>query len=83
MAKNIRKESKFPGLMEDLKPTHTHEYTHTTTPTQVMKERKTKRVQLLLKPSTVDQLDSYAKINDTSRNDIIQNLVEEFLHDKQ
>ena len=81
MAKNLRKESKFPGLMDDLKPTHTHEYTHTDTP--VMKERKTKRVQLLMKPSTVDQLDAYAKIHDTSRNDIIQNLVEEFLHDKQ
>lgn len=78
MAKNIQKESKFPGLMQDLKPTHTHEYTHT--PTPVAKERKTKRVQLLLKPSTVDQLDAYAKINDTSRNDIIQNLVEEFLN---
>ena len=81
MAKNIQKESKFPGLMQDLKPTHTHEYTHT--PTPVQKERKTKRVQLLMKPSTVDQLDAYAKIHDTSRNDIIQNLVEEFLNDKQ
>ena len=85
MAKNVQKESKFPGLMQDLKPTSTQEYTytHTDTPTPVQKERKTKRVQLLLKPSTVDQLDAYAKIHDTSRNDIIQNLVEEFLHDKQ
>lgn len=55
----------------------THEYTHTDTP--IVKERKTRRVQLLMKESTVDQLDAYAKTHDTSRNDIIQNLVEEFL----
>lgn len=79
MGKNVGRER--PSFITDLveeKPTHTHEYTHT--PTQVQKERKTKRVQLLLKPSTVDQLDAYAKIHDTSRNDIIQNLVEEFLN---
>ena len=61
------------------KPTHTptHEYTHTDTP--VVRERKTRRVQLLMRESTVDQLDAYAKVHDTSRNDIIQMLVEEFL----
>ena len=56
-------------------PTHTHEYTHTPT----VKERKTRRVQLLMKESTVDALDAYAKAHDTSRNEIIQNLVEQFL----
>lgn len=81
--------AKFPELMGKVKntPAHTstptHEYTHTHTDTPVMKERKTRRVQLLMKESTVDQLDAYAKRHDTSRNDIIQNLVEEFLHDKQ
>lgn len=78
MAKNVQRESKFPGLMQDLNPpTHTH--THTDTHTPVMKERKTRRVQLLMKESTVDALDAYAKKHDTSRNDIIQNLVEEFI----
>ena len=78
MAKNVGKTSKFPGLMEDLADTHTHEYTHT--PTQpVVKERKNRRVQLLLKESTVNALDLYAKQHDTSRNDIIQTLVEDFL----
>ena len=78
MAKHVDKAtSKFPGLLENVKTTHTHEYTHTPTPS--VKERKTRRVQLLLKESTVDQLDAYAKKYDTSRNDIIQNLVEEFL----
>ena len=73
--------SRFPDLMGNVKstPTHTdtHEYTHT--PTPVMKERKTRRVQLLMKESTVYALDAYAKTHDTSRNDIIQNLVEDFI----
>lgn len=83
MAKNVQRERKFPGLMDDLKPTHTH--THTDTPTSTheytptVKERKTRRVQLLMKESTVAELDAYAKTHDTSRNDIIQNLVEEFI----
>lgn len=78
MAKNVQRESKFPGLMQDLKPTPTH--THTDTHTPVVKERKTRRVQLLLKESSVDALDAYAKKHDTSRNDIIQNLVEDFIN---
>ena len=81
MSKFAKKESKFPGLLDNVKntpaptPTYTHEYTHT----HAVKERKTRRVQLLMKESTVNELDSYAKQHDTSRNDIIQNLVEEFL----
>lgn len=80
MAKHVDKStSKFPDLLGNVKntPTPTHEYTHT--PTHTAKERKTRRVQLLMKESTVNELDAYAKRNDTSRNDIIQNLVEEFL----
>ena len=67
-----------PGFLGDLIPektTHTHEYTHT----PKTKERKTRRVQLLMKESTVESLDLYAKRHDTSRNDVIQKLVEEFL----
>lgn len=79
MAKNVQRESKFPGLMQDLKPTHTHTDTHEHTHTPVLKERKTRRVQLLMKESTVDALDAYAKTHDTSRNDIIQSLAEDFL----
>lgn len=79
MAKNVQRESKFPGLYDDLKPTHTPTHTHTDTHTPVLKERKTRRVQLLMKESTVDMLDAYAKKHDTSRNDIIQNLVEDFI----
>lgn len=82
MAKNIGKEPKFPGLMRDLEPgsvsTHTQDDTHVYTHTQ-KRERKNRRVQLVLKESSVDELDVYAKKHDTSRNAIIQDLVDEFL----
>ncbi len=73
--------AKFPGLMDKVKntPTHTATHTHEYTHTPKVRERKNRRVQLLMKESTVDALDAYAKANDTSRNDIIQTLVEEFL----
>lgn len=71
--------SKFPELMSNVKNTPTHTHTHEYTHTPTAKERKTRRVQLLMKESTVDALDAYAKTHDTSRNDIIQNLVEQFL----
>lgn len=74
--------SKFPDLLGNVKNTPTHTHTHEHTHTPVLKERKTRRVQLLMKESTVDALDAYAKRNDTSRNEIIQNLVEQFLESK-
>ena len=86
MAKNIQRESKFPGLMDGLKPTHTPTHNHVhedvSTDIPVARERKTRRVQLLMKESTVDALDAYAKLHDTSRNDIIQSLVEDFCDKK-
>ena len=88
MGKNFQKGSTFPKVFENINPpTHTHTdtptptdvSTPTTSPAPVVKERKTRRVQLLMKESTVQSLDAYAKRYDTSRNDIIQNLVEDFL----
>ena len=84
----MKKKRTFGETLNNMNPTPvdaythtpTHEYTHTPTPT--VKERKTRRVQLLMKESTVDALDAYAKSHDTSRNEIIQNLVEQFLTDK-
>lgn len=89
MAKNVQKAPRF-GALDDFKtPTIPSTHTHTDTdvhtapvtppPAPVVKERKTRRVQLLMKESTVQRLDDYAKLHDTSRNDIIQGLVEEFL----
>ena len=89
MAKSVNKSKPF-GVLNNLPdpvPTHTHTHTPTPTPTHtdtpVVKERKTRRVQLLLKESTVNALDTYAKKYDISRNEIIQNLIEEFITDKQ
>lgn len=79
MAKFTGKQKGF-GVLDNLPtPTQTHTDTHTHTPTPKIKERKTRRVQLLMKESSVDALDQYAKTHDTSRNDIIQKLVEDFL----
>lgn len=87
MAKNIRRESKFPELMGDLKPTHNQaqEYTHTHTHEEVpvKRERRTRRVQMLMKESLVKELDHYAMLHDTSRTEIIQGLVEKFLKENK
>ena len=77
MGKNVGKER--PSFITDLIP-EKQEYTSTHTHMVPQKEFKSKRVQLLMKPSTVAGLDAYAKLNGTSRNDIIQNLAEEFLN---
>lgn len=83
MAKNVKKTGIFDDLVPpttggqpvyDDVPTPTHTHNHTQ-----KKERKTRRVQLLLKQSTVDNLDMYAKTRDISRNDLIQTIVDEFL----
>lgn len=83
MAKNVQKAPRF-GALDNLTetthtPTPTSTHTHTHTPKITAKERKTRRVQLLLKESTVSRLDDYAKMHDTSRNDIVQKLIEDFL----
>ena len=79
MAKNVQREKKFPGLYDDLKPTSTHTDTHTHEYAPIKRERRTRRVQMLMKESLVDALDAYAAKYDTSRTEIIQGLVEEFL----
>lgn len=81
MAKNVQREKKFPGLYDDLAHTHTDTHTHNDTHeyTPVKRERRTRRVQMLMKESLVDALDAYVVKYDTSRTEIIQGLVEEFL----
>lgn len=67
-----------PSFIADLvekKPTH--EYTPTHTP--VVKERKSHRLNVLMRPSTVEALKVYCKRQDVSMGDIINQLVEEFL----
>lgn len=83
MAKNVQKGPRF-GALDNLtvnqEHTPTSTPTHTPTPTPVLKERKTKRLQLLLKESTVTALGEYAERNGTSRNDIVQQLLDDFLN---
>lgn len=83
MAKNVKRESKFAGLMEDLvTPTQadvdvsTHDYTHKPV---VKKERKTKRIQVLTYESLIDRVDEYAKARDISRAEVIEMALNIFL----
>ena len=92
MAKNIQRESKFPGLMKNVPTTTTttpehehenvykHEYEHKHEHEYApKKETRTKRVNLLIRPSVYDRLDHYAKVKGVSRNSLIENLIEELL----
>ena len=45
----------------------------------MQRELKTERTQLLMRPSTKKELINYSEKNNTSLNDIIQNLIEAFL----
>ena len=79
-----------PGFLDGLvteettNPTYKHTHTSTHTPTQKTLETKSRRVNLLLKPSTVARLDEYIETQKekdirTSKNDIIQTLLDKFL----
>jgi hypothetical protein len=82
MGKNVGKER--PGFLDGLvKDTPTHEYTHTHIQPKMM-ETKSRRVNLILKPTTVDRLDEYIEAQKlkgvrTSKNDVIQTLLDKFL----
>lgn len=84
MAKNVQRESKFPGLMKNVptstQPTHAHEYEqvheHEYAP---KKEIRSKRLNLIIKPSMSDRLDRYAKTKGISKNNLIENMIEELL----
>lgn len=57
-------------------PTHTDTYTHTD---KAMKENKTKRTYGMVRPSVFEKVTKYAKENDTSYNDIVCTLLDEFI----
>ena len=72
-------------MFEGLNPTPTDTPTPTPTPTRTLpqKEFKSKRVQLLMKPSVVARLDAYATSIGSNRNDMLNKIVEEFLCDEE
>ena len=78
MGKNVGKER--PSFITDLvENTPMYEYASTHTHTPKVKELKNARANLLMKPSVKQALTDYAKAHDTSMNDIINMLVEDFL----
>lgn len=65
--------------------TDTDKYTHTDTDTDadaVVVENKSKRTYGLVKPSVFEKVTKYAKANNTSYNDIVCELLEQFIADK-
>ena len=85
MAKNINKLNPMEGVLPP--KTNTQSDTQSDAPNYghapIRRERNTARVQLVMKPSMVEALDAYAEYHDTSRSEIIKNLVEEFLKNNQ
>ena len=90
MAKNVKRESKFAGLMEDLTTqadTHTHTDVYEVEPEPVpnrkkpvtKKERKQRRVQLLTYDSLIDRVDDFAETHDMSRVEVIESAIRKFL----
>lgn len=73
-----------PSFISDLvenKPTPTQEHVSPHVPPHVpgMRERKSHKLHVLMKPSTVDALKAYCQRYDVSMGNIINSLVEDFL----
>lgn len=62
---------------EEYTPTPT--YTPAHAPNRKAKERKTERLQLLVRPSTKSRLAKYAEDHNTSSNEVVQQLLDELL----
>lgn len=86
MAKGIKKTGLWDGL-EPAEQDHTPAVTPTRTPTYTpahatdrkAKERKTERLQLLVRPSTKSRLAKYAEDHNTSSNEVVQQLLDNLL----
>ena len=59
--------------------TLTHEYTPAHSRAPKVKERKTERLQLVVRPSTKARLAQYAEDHDTSSNEVVQKLLDQLL----
>ena len=90
MAKNTPKKNAFYTGAEtfetpDTHPrTDAHEYTHTDTDAHadvVQVETKSKRAYLLVRPSVWERLTKHAKASHRSNNDIVNELIEQYLED--
>lgn len=92
MGKNVsRKKPSYGDMVGEsiVSPTPTYESTPTPTPTYTpahvpnkkVKERKTERLQLVVRPSTKARLAQYAEDRDTSSNEVVQRLLDKLLDD--
>jgi hypothetical protein len=61
--------------------TDTPTYTPAHVPNKKAKERKTERLQLVVRPSTKARLAQYAEDHDTSSNEVVQRLLDKLLDD--
>jgi hypothetical protein len=61
--------------------THTPKYAPAHLPTIGSGERKTERLQLVVRPSTKSRLAAYARDHGTSSNEVVQRLLDELLND--
>ena len=59
--------------------THTPKYAPAHLPTMGSGERKTERLQLVVRPSTKARLADYARDHGTSSNEVVQRLLDELL----
>ena len=96
MGKNVNKRKpNFGGMVEETIVTaQKEEYTPTSTDTHTpapqytpahahnrkAKERKTERLQLLVRPSTKARLAQYADDHNTSSNEVVQQLLDDLLN---
>ena len=92
MGKNVsKKKLNFGGMVGDtinpdpITPTPTDTDTLTFTPAHApnkkAKERKSERLQLVVRPSTKARLAQYAEDHNTSSNEVIQRLLDKLLDD--
>lgn len=90
MAKNVsRKKPSYGDMVGEaiVAPTDSQESTPTLTytpahvPNKKAKERKTERLQLVVRPSTKARLAQYAEDHETSSNEVVQRLLDKLLDD--
>lgn len=75
MEERFQKVTNSPALESTDTPTYTP--AHATN--KKVKERKTERLQLLVRPSTKSRLAQYAEDHNTSSNEVVQQLLDELL----
>lgn len=80
---DLEEKFKNVGSVDEVSPADTDAYTHTDTHTHTdVKETRSKRLYLLAKPSVHKKLDDYAKAHGNTFNNLIHELMEEFIERK-